>query len=228
MTSCLGLRLLTQLSHQHRQAITGHQLFITAPLLWFLPSSVKAVADVKCITTASMGLLRVACKSIHTPWTFPHFVTNVNIFHWNQHKVAHNLISVQIQLFCDGLRDFLREYWGGNGIMKSREKARQVKDKVVETFKAGLGFKKISQTLKSHGALFNPSSGKWKEYGTAADLPRHGRPPKLTGRTRRALIRDAANCRDPQLRWDESVHRTTIGCLLHKSGLYGRVARRKP
>ena len=26
----------------------------------------------------------------------------------------------------------------------------------------------------------------------------------------------------------ESVHRTTISCALHKSGLYGRVARRKP
>ncbi|KAI3355943.1 hypothetical protein L3Q82_004490 [Scortum barcoo] len=33
---------------------------------------------------------------------------------------------------------------------------------------------------------------KWKEYGTTANLPRHGHPPKLTGQTRRALIRDAA------------------------------------
>uniref|UniRef100_A0AAX7UKG3 Transposase Tc1-like domain-containing protein n=1 Tax=Astatotilapia calliptera TaxID=8154 RepID=A0AAX7UKG3_ASTCA len=77
---------------------------------------------------------------------------------------------------------------------------------------------------------------KWKEYGTTVNLPRQGRPPKLTGRTRRALIRNAA--KRPMVTLDElqrstaqmgeSVHRTTISRALHKVGLYGRVARRKP
>jgi transposase len=31
---------------------------------------------------------------------------------------------------------------------------------------------------------------KWKEYGTTTNLPRQGRPPKLTDQARRSLIKD--------------------------------------
>ncbi|CDQ96841.1 unnamed protein product, partial [Oncorhynchus mykiss] len=65
---------------------------------------------------------------------------------------------------------------------------------------------------------------------------RPGRPSKLSAHTRRRLIRDAA--KRPMITLDElhrstaevgdSVHRTTISRILHKSALYGRVARRKP
>ncbi|MCJ8736209.1 hypothetical protein PDJAM_G00256240 [Pangasius djambal] len=83
--------------------------------------------------------------------------------------------------------------------MKTKEYTRQVRDKVVEKFKAG-----------------------------------HGRPSKLTGRARRALIREAAKrpivtleeLQRSTAQVGESVHRTTIIRALHKSGLYGRVARK--
>ncbi|CAB1454246.1 unnamed protein product [Pleuronectes platessa] len=98
-------------------------------------------------------------------------------------------------------------------------------------------------TLEDRGRALNISLStiksiirKWKEYGTTANLPRGGRPPKLKSRTRRKLIREAT--RRPMVTLEElqrstaevgeSVHRTTISRLLHKSGLYGRVARRKP
>ncbi|CDQ59526.1 unnamed protein product [Oncorhynchus mykiss] len=74
------------------------------------------------------------------------------------------------------------------------------------------------------------------EYQTTANLPRPGRPSKLSAHTRRRLIRDAA--KRPMITVEElqrstaevgdSVHRTTISRILHKSSLYGRVARRKP
>uniref|UniRef100_A0A8C6UUN8 Glycosyltransferase 2-like domain-containing protein n=1 Tax=Neogobius melanostomus TaxID=47308 RepID=A0A8C6UUN8_9GOBI len=61
-------------------------------------------------------------------------------------------------------------------------------------------------------------------------------PPKLTDRTRRALVRNVTKC--PKLTLEElrrtaaelgeSVHGTTISRTLHKSVLHGRVARRKP
>ena len=69
------------------------------------------------------------------------------------------------------------------------------------------------------------------------NLPRHGRPPKLTDRTRRALVRNVTKCpkitleelRRTAAELRESVHGTTsISRTLHKSGLHGRVARRKP
>ncbi|KAL0201197.1 hypothetical protein M9458_004384, partial [Cirrhinus mrigala] len=120
--------------------------------------------------------------------------------------------------------------------MKSKEHTRQVREKVIEKFKAGLGHKKISQALNIPWSTVQAIIQKWKEYGTTVNLPRQGRPPKLTGRTRRALIRNAA--KRPMVTLDElqrstaqvgeSVHRTTISRALHKVGLYGRVARRKP
>ncbi|KAF4082430.1 hypothetical protein AMELA_G00151690, partial [Ameiurus melas] len=120
--------------------------------------------------------------------------------------------------------------------MKTKEHTRQVRNTVVEKFKAGFGYKKISQALNIPRSTVQAIILKWKEYQTTANLPRPGRPSKLSAQTWRRLIRDAA--KRPMITLDElqrttaevgeSVHRTTISRTLHKSGLYGRVARRKP
>ena len=117
--------------------------------------------------------------------------------------------------------------------MKTKELTKQVRDKVVEKYEAGLGYKNMSQALNiSRSTIIR----KWKEYGTTANLPRQGPPSRLTSRTRRKLLRGATNW--PMVTLEElqrstaevgqSVHRTTISRVLHKSGLYERVARRKP
>ena len=57
-----------------------------------------------------------------------------------------------------------------------------------------------------------------KEYGTTSNLPRRGRLPKLTGRARGALIREAAKrpmetleeLQRSTAQVGESVHKTTI------------------
>ena len=71
-----------------------------------------------------------------------------------------------------------------------------------------------------------------KEYGTTTNLPREGRPPKLTDQARRALIREATKRTLKELQSytaeiGVSVHRTTISRTLHRAGLYGRVSRKK-
>lgn len=71
-----------------------------------------------------------------------------------------NLISVEIQLFCDGLSGLLREYWGANSIMKSEEHTRQVMDK-VEKCKARLGYKKISKALNISRSNVQSITRKW-------------------------------------------------------------------
>ena len=75
---------------------------------------------------------------------------------------------------------------------------------------------------------------KWKEYGTSTNLPRAGRPPKLTDQARRALIRGnketKITLKELQSSTEEigvSVHRTTLSHTLHRAGLYGRVSRKK-
>jgi hypothetical protein len=40
--------------------------------------------------------------------------------------------------------------------MKTKEVSEQVRDKVVEKYRSGLGSKKISETLNIHGAPLNP------------------------------------------------------------------------
>ena len=76
---------------------------------------------------------------------------------------------------------------------------------------------------------------KLKEYGTTTNLPREGRPPKLTDQARRAIIREAT--KRPKITLKElqsstaeigvSVHRTTLSHTLHRTGLYRRVAIKK-
>ena len=67
-------------------------------------------------------------------------------------------------------------------------------------------------------------------------MPRESRPPELMDQARRALIREAT--KRPQITLKElqsstaeigvPVHRTTLSCTVHRVGLYGRVARKKP
>ncbi|CAB1458230.1 unnamed protein product [Pleuronectes platessa] len=72
-----------------------------------------------------------------------------------------------------------------SSIMKTKELTKQVRDKVVEKYEAGLGYKKISRALNISLSTIKSIIRKWKEYGTTANLPRGGRPPKLKSRTRR-------------------------------------------
>ncbi|MBN3275160.1 TCB1 transposase, partial [Polyodon spathula] len=120
--------------------------------------------------------------------------------------------------------------------MKTKELSKQVWDKVVEKYISGLGYKKISETLNIPQSTIKAIIKKWKEYGTTTNLAREGHPPKLTDQARRELIREAT--KRPKIILKElqsstaeigvSVHRTTLSRTLHRAGLYGRVARKKP
>jgi hypothetical protein len=77
---------------------------------------------------------------------------------------------------------------------------------------------------------------KWKNLGTTKTLPRAGHTAKLSNRGRRALVMEMTKnpiftLRDLQSSFVEMgapSRMTTIYAALHQSGLYGRVARRKP
>ena len=77
---------------------------------------------------------------------------------------------------------------------------------------------------------------KWKEYGTTKTLPRSSHPSKVDDQARRRLIREDTKRTMTILKelhvviakTGHCVHVTTTSQALHKSGLYGRVARRKP
>ena len=105
-----------------------------------------------------------------------------------------------------------------SGTIKTKELSRHVRDKVVEKYRSGLGYKKISAALNFPRSTIKSIITNWKEYGTTTNLPREGRPPKLTDQERRPLTRDAT--KTPKIILKElqsstaeigvSVHRTTL------------------
>ncbi len=102
--------------------------------------------------------------------------------------------------------------------------------------RSGQGYKKISAALKVPKSTVASIILKWKTFGTTRTLPRAGRPAKLSYRGRRALVREVK--KNPKItvaelqrcirEMGESCRKSTITAALHQSGLYGRVARRKP
>ena len=112
--------------------------------------------------------------------------------------------------------------------MKTKELSKQLRNKVVEKYRAGLCYNKISETLNIPRSTIKSIIKQCKEYGTTTKLPREGLPPKLTDHARGALIRDAT--KRPKITMKElqsstaeigvSVHRTTLSHTLHRAGLY--------
>jgi hypothetical protein len=73
-------------------------------------------------------------------------------------------------------------------------------------------------------------------FGTTKTFPRGGRPAKQSNQGRRALAREVTKnpmvtvteLQSSPAEMGELSRRTTISAAPHHSGLYGRVARRKP
>ncbi|KAL0186721.1 hypothetical protein M9458_018391, partial [Cirrhinus mrigala] len=121
-------------------------------------------------------------------------------------------------------------------IMRSKELPEELRDRIVARHRSGQGYKKISAALKVPKSTVTSITLKWKTFGTTRTLPRAGRPAKLSYRGRRALVREVK--KNPKItvaelqrcsrEMGESCRKSTITAALHQSGLYGRVARRKP
>ncbi len=120
-------------------------------------------------------------------------------------------------------------------IMRSKELPEELRDRIVARHRSGQGYKKISAALKVPKSTVASIILKWKTFGTTRTLRRAGRPAKLSYRGRRALVREVRrtqrslwlSSRDAFGRWEKVVE-SHHHCSLHQSGLYGRVARRKP
>ncbi|KAI3372222.1 hypothetical protein L3Q82_022660 [Scortum barcoo] len=94
------------------------------------------------------------------------------------------------------------------------------------------GYRKISAALKVPMSTVASIINKWKKFGTTRTL----RPSKLSDRGKRALVREVtknpmvtlSELQRTSVERGEPSRRTTISTAIHQSGLYGRVARRKP
>ncbi len=121
-------------------------------------------------------------------------------------------------------------------IMRSKKQPEELRDRLVARHRSGQGYKNISAALKVPKSTVASIILKWKTFGMTRTLPRAGRPAKLSYRGRRALVREVK--KNPKItvaelqrcirEMGESCRKSTITAALHQSGLYGRVARRKP
>ena len=112
----------------------------------------------------------------------------------------------------------------------------RVRHEVVKKHHSGEGYKKISKSLIIPLSTMKSIINKWKMYHTSQTLPRSGPPFKLSNWATRKLVWDVTvnptmTLKDMQGSMSEmgvSVHQSTISRSLHKAGLYGQVARKKP
>ena len=119
---------------------------------------------------------------------------------------------------------------------RPKEIQEQLRKKVIEIYQSGKGYKAISKALGIQRTTVRAIIHKWRRHGTVVNLPRSGRPPKITPRAQRRLIQEVT--KDPTTTSKElqaslasvkvSVHASTIRKRLGKNGLHGRVPRRKP
>ena len=120
--------------------------------------------------------------------------------------------------------------------MKTKEHSTEVRDKVIQMHRLGKGYKIISKCLDIPVSTVGSIIRKWKLHHTTQALPRKGRPSKLSAQTRRRLVREATERPTITLKELQSsvagsgvmVHQSTISRGLHNTGLYGRMARKKP
>uniref|UniRef100_A0A9J8AA81 Transposase n=1 Tax=Cyprinus carpio carpio TaxID=630221 RepID=A0A9J8AA81_CYPCA len=118
---------------------------------------------------------------------------------------------------------------------RSKEIQKKMRKKVIEIFQSGKGYKAISKALGLQRTTVRTIIHKWQKYGTVENLPRSGRPTKITPRAQQRLIQEVT--KDPTTTSKElqaslasvkvSVHDSTIRKRLGKNGLYGRVPRQK-
>ena len=63
---------------------------------------------------------------------------------------------------------------------KTKELSKDIRDKIVDLHKAGMGYKKISKQLGEKLTTVGAIIRKWKKHKVTANLPRSGAPRKIS------------------------------------------------
>ncbi len=80
-------------------------------------------------------------------------------------------------------------------MLRSKEIQEQMRKKVIEIYQSGKGYKAISKPLGLQRTTVRAIIHKWRKHGTVVNLPRSGRPTKITPRAQRRLIQEVT--KDP-------------------------------
>ncbi len=100
---------------------------------------------------------------------------------------------------------------------------------------SGRGYKAISKAFGLQRTTVRTLIHKWRKLGTVVNLPRSGRPTKITPRSQQRLIQEVikelrTTSKELQASLSSikvSVHDSTMRKRLGKKGIHGRVPRQK-
>ncbi len=119
---------------------------------------------------------------------------------------------------------------------RSKEIQEQMRNKIVDMYQSGKGYKAISKALGLQRTMVRAIIHKWRKLGTVVNLPRSDWPTKITPRAQWRLIQEVI--KEPRTTSKElqaslasikvSVHDSTIRKRLGKNTIHGRVPRQKP
>ncbi len=73
---------------------------------------------------------------------------------------------------------------------RSKEIQEHMRNKIVDVYQSGKGYKAISKALGLQRTTVRAIIHKWRKLGTVVNLPRSGRPTKITPRAQQRLIQD--------------------------------------
>ena len=114
-------------------------------------------------------------------------------------------------------------------MVKRKELSDDLRSRIVNAHKDGLGYKAISKRFEVHVATVQSIIRKFKIFNKVENLQRPGRKPKVSPRQARYLVRAAAI--NPRITTKEmlkdlngqgtTISRQTIQRTLNKAGLHG-------
>ncbi len=121
-------------------------------------------------------------------------------------------------------------------MLRSKEIQEQMRNKIVDMYQSGNGYKAISKALGLQQTMVRAIIHKWRKLGTVVNLPRSERPTKITPRAQWWLIQEVikeprTTSKEPQASLASvkvSVHDSTIRKTLGKNGIHEKVPRQKP
>ncbi|KAL0197931.1 hypothetical protein M9458_006471, partial [Cirrhinus mrigala] len=76
---------------------------------------------------------------------------------------------------------------------KTKELSKGVRDKIVDLYKAGMGYKTIAKQLGEKVTTVGVIICKWKKHKITVDLPRSGAPRKISPRGVSVIMRMVRN-----------------------------------
>ena len=123
-----------------------------------------------------------------------------------------------------------------NQAMRSNELSVELRESIVTRNRSGEGYQNMSAALKVPKNTMAFIILKWKTFGITKTPPRADHPSQTEQSGRRALVMEVTRnlmvtlteLYSSSVEMVEPSRRATFTAALHQSGLYGRVARRKP